>query len=77
MLLVCIIVDIKSVFRYRFLILITSHPGTIYVSKGFEGPWLSSKPKGGTRAKKFGTHCSGVIIFTNESVEGLATDRLV
>ena len=63
MLLVRIRNYLKSVPRYRFLILGTTHPDTLYIlQEGREDPWLFFEAKRGLRAKKFGKHWSKLLI---------------
>ena len=58
MLLVCIRSYLKSVLRYKFLILGTYHPYTLtLLEQGCEVPWLFFEAKRGPPAKKFGKHC--------------------
>ena len=58
MLLVCISICLKSVVIYKYLILDTYHPDTLYLcEQGCEDPWLFLEAKRGARAKKFGKHC--------------------
>jgi hypothetical protein len=50
MLLVCIHSIIKSVLRYKFLILDTYHPDTLYLyEQGYENLWLLFKDERGTQ----------------------------
>ena len=51
-------VYLKSVLRYKFLILDIHHPDTRWLrEQGCENPWLFSETKRGPRAKKLGKHC--------------------
>jgi len=62
MLLVCIHSIIKSVLRYKFLILDTYHPDTLYLcEQGYEDLQLFFKDRRGTQAEMFGTPCSRAI----------------
>ena len=46
MLLVCISSYLISVLRYKFLILVTYHPDTLYLrEQGCEDPWLFCEAK--------------------------------
>jgi hypothetical protein len=57
MLLVCIHSYIKPILRYKFLILDSYHPDTLYVcEQGCEDPWLFFEAKRGLQAKQFGKH---------------------
>jgi hypothetical protein len=57
MLLVHICIYQKSVVRYKFLILDTYHPDTLYLrDQGSEDKWLFFEAKRGPRATKFGKH---------------------
>jgi len=48
---------VKSVLRYKFLIMDTSHPDTQYFRKqGCEDPWLFFEAKRGPRTKRLGKH---------------------
>jgi len=59
MLPVCIGSYLMSVLRYKFSILDSYHPDTLYLrERGCENPWLFFEAKGGPRAKQFGKHCS-------------------
>ena len=54
MLLLRIVIYLKSVVRYKFLILRTYHPNTLYLhEQGCEDPWLFFEAKRGLRANKF------------------------
>jgi hypothetical protein len=56
-LLVCIIVCLKLVLRYKFVILGTHHPDTLYLrEQGCEDPWLFFEAKRGPWTKKFKKH---------------------
>jgi len=58
MLLVCIRSYLKSVLRYKFLILGTYHPYTLNLhEQRCEVPWLCFEAKKSPRAKEFGKHC--------------------
>jgi len=58
MLQVCITSYIKSVLSYKFLILDTYHPDTLYLcEEGCGDPWLFLESKRVPRAKMFGRHC--------------------
>jgi hypothetical protein len=55
MLLVCISSCVKSVLKYKFLILGTYHPKTPNLRElSCMDPWLFFEAKRGPRAKKFG-----------------------
>jgi hypothetical protein len=57
MLPVCIRSYLKSVLRYKFVILDTYHPYTVYLhQQECEDLWLFSEAKRGPRAKMFGQH---------------------
>jgi len=48
----------KSVLRYKFWILNTDRPDSLYLSEqGCEDPWLFFETKRGPRAKSSGKHC--------------------
>ena len=48
---------LKSVLIYKFLILGTCYPDTLYLrEEGSKGPWLLFEAKRGPRAKSFGKH---------------------
>jgi hypothetical protein len=52
---VCISICLKSVLRYKFLILGTYHPDTLYLrEQGCEDPWLFYEAKRGQTAKYLG-----------------------
>jgi hypothetical protein len=54
---------LKSVMRYKVLILDTYHPDTLHLcEQGCEDLWLFFKTKRGLQAKNFGKHCSNGII---------------
>ena len=57
---VCICSFLKSVLRYRFVIMDPYHPDTLYVvrNQGCEDPWLFFEAKRGPRNEKFGKHWS-------------------
>jgi hypothetical protein len=64
MLLVCIHSYLKSVLRYKFLILNTYHPDTLYLCvQRCEDPWLFFEAKRGPSAKTFGKHSTEVSLF--------------
>ena len=68
MLIVCIVSFPKSVLRYKYLILDTYHPATLYVhEQGDEDPSLFFEAKRGTRAKKFGKHCYVTMVAQRRS----------
>ena len=47
----------KSVLRYKYLILDTYHPDTLYLrEQGLENPWLFFETKMGPRTKQFEKH---------------------
>jgi len=47
----------KSVLKYKYLILDTYHPDTLYLRKqGLEDPWLFFEAKRGPRTKQFEKH---------------------
>ena len=73
MLLVCIHSVIKSVLRYKFLILDTYHPGTLYLcEQGYEDLWLIFQiRKGSTSKKSLGNTAIGQLI--TEYITGMAT----
>ena len=53
MLLVCVPIYPKSVLRYKYLILGTCHPDTVYLrEQGCEDPWLFFEAEGGPRGKR-------------------------
>ena len=52
---------LKSVPRYKLLILGTHHSDTVYLrEQGSEDPWLFFEVKWDPTAKKFGKHCCRV-----------------
>jgi hypothetical protein len=58
MLLVCISIYLKSLLKYKFLILGTQRPDTLYLcEQGCEYTWLFLEAKRGPRATKLGKHC--------------------
>jgi len=53
MLLVCIHIYPKPFLRYKYLLLGTYHPDTVYFcEQEWEDPWLFFEAKGGRRGKK-------------------------
>jgi len=56
LLLVFINISLKSVLRYKFLILNTYHPDTL-CEPGCEGPYLFYEAKKSSRAKTFAQQC--------------------
>ena len=57
----CIRSYLKSVLRYKFLILDTCHPDILYLrEQECEDPWLFFEAKRGPLAKTFGKHRSTV-----------------
>jgi len=60
---VCFCRYLKSVLSYKFLILVTCYPYSIYLcEQGCEDPWLFFKVKRGLQAQKMLTD-SGLVIF--------------
>jgi hypothetical protein len=58
MLLICIRSYLKSILRYKFLILDTYYPDTLNIrEQGCENPRLFFEARRGPRAEKFGKHC--------------------
>ena len=58
-LLVCIRTNLKSVLKYKFLILSTDHPETLYLrEQGCEDSLIYFEAKRGPRAHKLGIHRS-------------------
>jgi hypothetical protein len=54
---------LKSVLRYKYLILDTHHPDSLYLrEQGCEDLWLFFKAKRGPRGQKFGKHWSTVFL---------------
>jgi len=52
---ICIRGYVKSVLRYKFVILDTYHPDTLYLrQQGCEGPWLFCEAKRVPRGKRVG-----------------------
>jgi hypothetical protein len=59
MLLVCVRSHLKSVLRYKFLILYAYHLDNLYLGEqGCEDPWLFFEVKRGSRVKMFWKHCT-------------------
>jgi hypothetical protein len=69
---------LKSVLRYKFLILETYYPDTLYLRKqGCQGAWLFFEAKGGPRAKTFGKYCPRFLVLENKTSGRLfGPDRL-
>jgi hypothetical protein len=58
---------LKSLLRYKFLILDTYHPDTLYLyEQGFKDACLFSEAKKGPGAKNFGQHLSGFYFPGND-----------
>jgi hypothetical protein len=63
--LVCIRSYLKLVPRYKFVVLDTYHPDTLYVpEQGCEDPLLFFEAKRAPQAKKLGKHCASIYNFT-------------
>jgi len=54
----CVVSYLKSVLRYKYLILDTYHLATLCLhEEGYEDAWLFFEAKRGPQAKKFGEYC--------------------
>jgi hypothetical protein len=61
---VCIRSSLKSVLRYKFLILDTYHPDALYLhEQGCEDLWLFLRAERGSRAKTFEKHCVSLLFI--------------
>jgi hypothetical protein len=66
---VCIVSYLISVLRYKYLILDTYNPATLYLhEQGYEDPWLFFEGKRGTREKEFGKHCYVAMVAQRGSI---------
>jgi hypothetical protein len=64
MLLACIYSYLKSVLKYKFLILDTYHPCTLYLcEQGCEDWWWYFEAKRDQRSKTFGKHWGRGLIY--------------
>jgi hypothetical protein len=66
MLPIYISIYLKSVLRYKFLILVSHHPDCVYLRElGCEDYWSCFEAKGGPWANNFGNHCCMYLLSHN------------
>jgi hypothetical protein len=70
MLLLCIRSYLKAILKYKYQLLDTDHPDTLYLrEQGCEDPLLFFEAKRGPQANNFGKHCYRPIAISENKMQ--------